>query len=131
MSAAGLGERRRGERSRVGRRSDLISSLRLVISACSFSRSKDWGEGLTVDILGLAAVGRLGVATSMILSASLASSEIAVVVLAEARTIRTLDHRYYRLRTRDWQPASLTPINTFTPCCLIIIGFPYNYSVFV
>ena len=66
------------------------SDLRHVISACSFTMSKPWDEGLTVDMLG-GNVGMLEMASSIILSAVLASSETEGVLLAEARTMQTLD----------------------------------------
>jgi len=64
-----------GDRSFEERQSHLILSLRQVISACSFAW-KTWDGGLIVEMLELKAVRAFTIATSMILSAVLASSAI-------------------------------------------------------
>ena len=114
-SETGLGEWRRCEHSRVEQWSDLTSSFRLVISASNLSRLKEWDEGPTADILGLTIVGRLGVATSMILLARLASSEIGTVSLAAARTILTFNRSLCKKSSRRKAPSVQTA--STVSCC--------------
>ena len=59
-------------------------------------------------MLGVKAVGMLEMATSMILSAVLANSEIRLVSLAEARTMRILDGSRCKKSCQMKAPSFLT-----------------------